>query len=81
MARLFKDVVNKIKEVAPQELVKRLDNRINYWAPESAWYNLSNFINQNVIPSSTDKTSVAIYAALCDCTEDEMLERFATDGI
>ena len=81
MERTFTNVVNEIKKVAPQELVDKLTRKIPYWAPEAAWYNLTQLINNEVFPSSSDDTSVEIYAILCGCTKNEMRERFVTDGI
>ena len=81
MARNFIDVYERIKEVAPEELVEKLESRVGYWAPEVVWYNLSQYINKYLKPSSTNKTSVAVYAILLDCSESEMKKRFEADGL
>ncbi len=81
MERVFSNVVNQIKEVAPRDLVEKLNRKVPYWAPEASWYNLTLLINNEVVPSSSDDTSVAVYAILCGCTENEMRERFVTDGV
>ena len=81
MARNFFKVVMQIKEVAPPELSKKLDNNAGFWAPEVAWHNLSDYVNRYVTPSSTDATAIAVYARLCDCSEAEMKARFEADGL
>lgn len=81
MARNFIDVVEAIKEVAPEVLVNELENSIGFWAPESVWYNLSEYVNRYVEPSIKDATSVAIYARLCDCSEVEMKARFEANNL
>ena len=81
MARNFTDVVKAIKEVAPQELVSALERNIGYWAPETVWYKLSEYVNRYVTPSSKDATAIAVYAKLCDCSEPEMKARFEADNL
>ena len=79
MARNFTDVVEAIKGVAPTALKEALEDKSRFWAPEIAWEMLSEMVNKYVTPSSTDATSVAVYAKLCNCTEAEMKARFEAD--
>jgi len=81
MARNFTDVVKAIKEIAPQELVDALDKSMCFWAPEAIWHKLSEYVNRYVVADSTDETSVAVYAILCDCSKDEMRARFKADNL
>lgn len=81
MARSFTKVYNQILEVAPEALSSALEKSAGFWAPEVAWSNLSQFVNRYVEPCSSDDTSVAVYAILCDCTEDEMRTRFKNNGL
>ncbi|MFR2570759.1 MAG: hypothetical protein ACLS90_03525 [Clostridia bacterium] len=81
MARNFRTVYNQIMEVAPEQLATKLERNSGFWAPEDLWYNLSEYVNQYVKPSSKDPQSIKIYAILCDCTETEMKSRFEADGI
>ena len=81
MARNFTTVLEQIKEVAPKDLVDALDKSVGFWAPEIVWYNLSKYVNKYVERSSTNPTSIAVYAILCDCTEAEMKARFEADGL
>ena len=81
MERNFKVVLEKIKSVAPQELVDALNRNVNFWAPEILWYNLSAYVNKYVEPSSKDETSIKVYAILCDCSEAEMKARFEADNL
>ena len=78
--RSFMWVANRILAIAPEPLERYLEERISLWAPEIAWANLTGAVNRFVKPSSADLTSVAIYALLCDCTEEEMVRRFRVDG-
>ena len=80
MARNFFEVVRKIKEVAPEQLSRKLEESVAFWAPELAWYNLNELVNKCVEKSSEDKTAVAVYAILCDCTEAEMRARFEANN-
>lgn len=81
MAREFTDVVQNIKKVAPRGLANALDRSVGFWAPENAWYMLSEYVNRYVQPSSKDATAVAVYAILCDCSEAEMKARFESDNL
>ena len=78
--RNFMEIYRKIKEIAPEELRTQLEKRAEYWAPEICWQKLTECVNRFVPPSSEDETSVAVYALLCDCSTDEMRERFMADG-
>lgn len=80
MARDFIKVYKKIIKVAPVELAEVLKDKIQFWAPEVVWQNLSMYVNKYVQPDSTNKTAVAVYAALCGCTKREMRKRFISDG-
>lgn len=81
MARDFMTVYNKIMEVAPENLAKKLESNSGFWAPEMAWYNLSQYVNKYVTPSSKDEQAIKVYAVLCDCSEEEMKKRFENDGL
>ena len=81
MARSFTKVYNQILEVAPESLSSALKKSVGFWAPEIVWVNLTQFVHRYVEPSSSDDTSVAVYAILCDCTEDEMRTRFKNNGL
>lgn len=81
MARKFTDVVEAIKEVAPAEFANKLEKSAPFWAPENAWYMLSEYVNRNVLPSSKDATAIAVYARLCDCSEAEMKARFEANKL
>jgi hypothetical protein len=78
--RKFSDVVMAIQEVAPQDLKEALSRSVGFWAPEIAWHKLTEYVNRYVTPSSKDATAIAVYARLCDCSEDEMKARFEADG-
>ncbi|MBR2753699.1 hypothetical protein IKD82_00815 [Candidatus Saccharibacteria bacterium] len=80
MARNFYATLEKIMKIAPEPLKDAIDSNISFWPPELLWYNLSKYVNKYVMKNSTDIKSVKIYAILCDCTVDEMLERFEKDG-
>lgn len=81
MPRNFIKVVEAIKEVAPEDLVKALERSVGFWAPEIAWYMLSEYVGRYVAPSSKDATAVAVYARLCDCSEADMKARFEADDL
>lgn len=81
MARDFGTVYNQIMEVAPEQLATKLEQNSGFWAPEILWYNLSQYVNKYVEPSSKDPQSIKVYAILCDCSEAEMKARFEADGI
>ena len=81
MARNFIQVVEAIKEVAPENLVDALNRSIGFWAPEIVWDKLSEYVNRYVTPSSKDATAVAVYARLCDCSEADMKARFEADNL
>ena len=80
MERNFTNVVESIMKVAPQELKDALDKSVGYWAPEIVWVKLSEYVNRYVEPSSSDETSVAVYAILCNCSKEEMRERVIYDN-
>ena len=81
MARSFTRVYQQIMEVAPEDLSSALERSVGFWAPEIVWVNLTQFVHRYVEPSSSDDTSVAVYAILYDCTEDEIRNRFKADGL
>ena len=81
MARSFTKVYHQILEVAPEDLSTALKKSVGFWAPEVAWVNLTQYIHRYVEPCSSDDTSVAVYAILCDCTEDEIRTKFKADGL
>lgn len=78
--RSFETVASEIMILAPEPLRNYLRDRVSFWAPEICWTNLTNAVNRYLKPSSTDKTTVAIYAILCNCTEEEMIRQFKADG-
>ena len=77
--RDFGEVLDKVVEAAP-ELKEDLESRVEFWAPEILWYNLSVYINERIKPVSTDKKSIKVYAILCDCTEEEIKKRMEENG-
>ena len=79
--RKFSDVVVAIQEVAPQDLKEALSQNVGFWVPEIMWHKLSQYVNKYVTPSSKDATAIAVYARLCDCSEDDMKARFEADGL
>ena len=81
MARNFVEVLNRITEVAPKQLVDALNKSAMYWAPEIAWDRLSNYVDRYVKRSSSDENAIAVYAILCDCSEEEMKKRFEQDEV
>lgn len=78
--RSFEAVVMAIMEVAPDSLRMYLRDHVPFWAPEIRWENLTNAVNRYVTPSSTNLTTVTVYAILCDCTEEDMIRRFREEG-
>lgn len=81
--REFAPVFNRIVELLggpTSELGKKLLLKAEYWAPEILWYKLSEFVNTNVPPSSSDEMSLSVYATLCGVTTDQMRERFIANG-
>ncbi len=81
MARDFGTVYNQIMKVAPEQLATKLEQNSRFWAPEILWYNLSEYVNKYVKPSSKNPQSIKVYAILCDCSEAEMKARFEANGI
>ena len=79
MGRNFYDVVGKITTAMP-ELKEDLDFSIGFWAPEIQWFKLSEYVNDNVAPDSSDPRSIAVYAALCDVPEENMKQDFIAKG-
>ena len=62
MARDFWQVVESIKEVAPRELVDELNRNCGFWAPELAWYKLTEYVHRYVPRSSKSaKSSVSFF--------------------
>lgn len=81
MARQFYEVVEAIKEVAPDVLAREISRNMWYWAPEIGWEKLSWYVNKYVEPSSKNPEAVAVYAILCDCSEAEMKARFEANNL
>lgn len=76
MARNFMQVFEEIKNAAPKNLASALEDKVNFWAPEMCWEMLSEYVNRYLPASSKDATSIAVYALLCNCSEEEMKARF-----
>ena len=81
MARNFNHVLKAIKAIAPEELKNVLESSApSYWAPEIRWKKLAEYVNKYVFPNSQDTNSIKIFALLCNCSEEQMKERFKKDG-
>jgi hypothetical protein len=81
MTRSFTKVLEQIKKVAPEDLKEALERGAGFWAPEIVWYKLTEYVQRYVTPCSSDQTSVAVYAVLCNCTEADMKARFENEGL
>lgn len=82
MARKFSNVLNAIVKVAPKELGDKLQKAAYHWKdPKNCLHSLELFIKRNVKQSSTDETSVKIYAILYNCKPEEMKAHFEADGL
>ena len=75
------EALDQVMAVAPEELKLYLEESVPFWPPERFFENLSRAVNDLVDPSSTDPVSVNVYAALCNCSEEEMINRFIADGV
>lgn len=80
-ARNFEAVYNQILKLAPPALKKELEDSVGFWAPEVVWYNLSRLVMKHIEYNSSNPNSIAIYAVLCDCTQDEIKARFKMKGV
>ena len=61
-------------------LKEDLEYRSEFWAPEILWYNLSVYVNEHITPDSSSSKAVKVYSILCDCSEEEMRNRFMANG-
>ena len=77
--RDFFKVLDNITEAVP-ELKEDLEYRVGFWAPEILWYNLSAYVNERVIPDSSNPKAIKVYSILCNCSEEEMKKRFEENG-
>ena len=79
--RDFSKVYRNLLAILPKDLAEDLSYRTGYWAPEMFWYKLSQYINDNITPSSSNPLSIAVYAELCNLSPAQMKEKFEKDGI
>ena len=78
--RDFFEVYENIKKAAGADFSVRLDNASGFWAPETLWFKLFQFVNKYMKKDSKDPTSIKVYAILCNTSEEEMKEKFEKDG-
>lgn len=78
--RCFKTFFYEILELLPEETKNDLAFQVGFWAPEVAWSYISDFINKNVQADSSNSQSVAIYAKLCNVSEEEMRDMMIKKG-
>ena len=81
MERNFTTVVKNIMAILPESSSEKLLKSAQWWAPEIRWVELARFVNENVIPSSTDPMAIAAYAELCNKNYAEMVAEFKSKGL
>ena len=72
--------ISKIRRAMP-ELDYPISSALKYCAPESMWYQLTDFINQNVKADSNNRRSVAVYAALMGVNRFKMRKMLIERGL